>query len=76
MTRPIRHANLENFLCDINRDQSIVSHDGLLFLLSHSSDFGTSMPIKSQEESISSMNPTKPAQAMGASRVILSVWRT
>jgi hypothetical protein len=55
--------NLENSLCHVHADASIVSHDGLLLLLP-SSDSGTSMPIESQEESISSLELTKLAQAM------------
>jgi hypothetical protein len=60
--RSLGPAQFEHFLCDVDRYQSIVLHDGLLLLPSPRSDFGTSMPIKSQEESISSLKLTKPGR--------------
>ena len=39
--RSIRDADLEDFLCDVDRSQSIVLHDGLLLVPSPRSDFGT-----------------------------------
>jgi hypothetical protein len=41
-------------LCQVHSDEGMVRHDGLLLLCLHSSDSGTSMPTKSQEESIPS----------------------
>jgi len=46
VTWPIRNRYLKDSLCNIDRDDGIVLHDGLLLCLD-SNDFGTSMPIKS-----------------------------
>jgi hypothetical protein len=73
--RSIRHADLEDFLCDVDRNQSIVLHDGLLLPPVPRSDFGTSMPTQSQEESISSMQLTRPVQ-IAASQLISRVGQT
>src|SRR6266849_10449984 len=62
VARPIGDPDLEDGLCHVYGDASIVRHDGLLLCL-NSSDSGTSMPTESQEESISSMKLTKLAQA-------------
>jgi len=53
----IGDPDLENSLCHVHGDASIVRHDGLLLCLD-SSDSGTSMPTESQEKSISSMQQT------------------
>jgi hypothetical protein len=42
----VGNRDLENSLCHVHGNASIVSHDGLLLCLS-SNDFGTSMPVKS-----------------------------
>jgi hypothetical protein len=50
-------GELEDGLCEIDPNQSIVHVDSSFYAVT-SSDFGTSMPIKSQEESIPSMHLT------------------
>jgi hypothetical protein len=54
----IGDPDLENSLCHVHGDTSIVRHDGLLLCLD-SSDSGTSMPFESLEESISSIQRRK-----------------
>jgi hypothetical protein len=56
---PLGDGHLEDVLCDVNPNQSILHVDSSFALTG--SDFGTSMPIKSQEESISSLKLTKRA---------------
>src|SRR5258706_13744954 len=60
MSGSIRDRDFEDGLCDVHGDTSIVPHDGLLLCLT-SSDFGTLMPTKPQEESISSLELTNSA---------------
>ena len=59
-------SELQDGLCDVDPDEGIVHVDSSLFALT-GSDSGTSMPLKSQEESIPSLQRTRPALRAGAS---------
>jgi hypothetical protein len=58
-----RDRDLESRLCDVHRNPGIVLHDGLLLLVKRPGDSGTSIPIESWEESISSLQRTTPGFA-------------
>jgi hypothetical protein len=53
----------KDFLCDVDGDESIVLH-GMGSFLAWQQRLWHTMPIESSEESIPSMQLTKPAQAM------------
>jgi hypothetical protein len=59
-------GQFQDGLCDVDPDESIVHVDSS-FIAVTGSDSGTSMPLKSQEESIPSLQRTKPALRDGAS---------
>jgi hypothetical protein len=57
--RLVRHRDLEHDLCKVHGDQRIVLHEMGSFLCLNSNDSGTSRPIESREESISSVRLTR-----------------
>jgi hypothetical protein len=73
VTGPIGDPDLEDGLCHVYGDASIVRHDGLLLCL-NSSDSGTSMPTESQEESISSMQRTRSEHSRWRPSQLISVF--
>jgi hypothetical protein len=56
------NSQLQDGLCDVDPNESIVHVDSS-FIAVTSSDSGTSMPFKSQEESIPSLQRTRPGFA-------------
>ena len=60
MPGPIGDRDLEDGLCHVDGDAVSFDMMGSSFCLA-SSDFGTSMPTESQEESISSLRQTSDA---------------